>query len=90
MKRSGKIVPKQNKNKIGAEVNGLAEARAKDWAVRVKPQGRKKVKIPATTGPKESLFVWVGKIVLKEKTFKKLRERIRVIIETTSPVTPIF
>jgi hypothetical protein len=48
--RSGRAVPKAKKKRIEAPRRGEPEARARDWAVRVNPQGRKKVKKPVAKG----------------------------------------
>ena len=48
-KRLG-VVPRTKKNRIKAPLNGLAEVKAELWAVKVKPQGRRKDKIPKITG----------------------------------------
>lgn len=79
------MVPKQKANIINAELRGVAEARARDWVVRVKPQGRKKVNIPAITGETDLILKF-----LNENIFKKFRAKIKVIKETIKLVIPIF
>lgn len=46
----GKVEPRTKKNIIREPVRGRLEARARVWAVKVKPQGRKKVRAPRMTG----------------------------------------
>jgi len=78
-------VPKQKINMIKAELIGVAEARARDWVVKVKPQGRKKVRIPAIIGEVDLILR-----LLKEIIFKKFKDKIRVIIETIRLVMAMF
>jgi len=44
----GREEPREKKNKIKDPEMGLAEARAKVWEVRVKPQGSRMVRKPTT------------------------------------------
>ena len=78
-------MPKQKVYIIKAELRGVAEARARDWAIRVNPQGRKKVNIPAITGETDLILKF-----LNENIFKKFRAKIKVIMETIKLVIPIF
>jgi len=78
-------VPKQKINMIKAELIGVAEARARDWVVKVKPQGRKKVRMPAIIGEVDLILR-----LLKEIIFKKFKDKIRVIIETIRLVMAMF
>ncbi len=48
-KRLG-VVPRTKKRRIREPLSGLAEIKAELWAVKVKPQGRRKVKIPKIIG----------------------------------------
>lgn len=48
-KRLG-VVPRTKRNKIREPFNGFAEIKAELWAVKVKPQGKRKVRIPKITG----------------------------------------
>jgi len=48
-KRLG-AVPRTNRKRIREPRIGFAEIRAELWAVKVKPQGRRKVRIPKITG----------------------------------------
>jgi hypothetical protein len=85
IKIKGDIVPRQKNNKIREEFRGIAEAMANDWVVRVKPQGKKKVRKPAISGDEVLMFR-----DFREKTLRKFRERIIVIRETRRLVMAIF
>lgn len=78
-KRLG-VVPRTKRRRIRAPLIGLAEIKAELWAVKVKPQGRRKDKIPKITGERveEKVFFknfWGNKENLGSRIPKSGKEK---------------
>ena len=68
-RKKGRVAPREKKNIISKPERGLPEERARDWLVKVNPQGIKKVSPPKMKGEDLVNFGgrWKSKFGRKEK-----------------------